>query len=178
MIDWGYDKKGWFLLVQYDHELAIISHYDEASYYSSQAGMDCNEFMWQGSIKQLISIAELKVDPCFPQRRFIPEDHQYLHWHILFDGIVAWDQLGRPDWSQTSRWGPFRAAQRASHSGRTPFAINVMMLCKNWSRAATVIQAAWRAWRWRLCVLWNPSSAVGRRRLAKEAARATSTEGS
>ena len=121
----------------------------------------------------LVSMAERHVDPSFPMRRMISEDHYYTHWHIFYDGISAWAELGKTDWSDTSRWGSSHGDHRFSWEHKTPSATNIVMLYKDWSHAATVIQAAWRAWRWRLFVLWNPSSVIGGKRLASEAAQAT-----
>lgn len=172
--DWGgYEKTGWFLLVNYECEFAIIVKYDEGSYYSSQTGICCKELMWQGSIRQLLSMAELKVDPSFPKRRMIPDDHYYTHWRSFYEGIIAWAKLGKPDWSNTSRWGPIHEDDCLFYGKKTPFSENMKMLYEKWSHAATIIQAAWRAWTRRLFVLWNPSSPLGNRRLALEAAKAT-----
>ena len=41
-------------------------------------------------------------------------------------------------------------------------------------KKAALIQRAYRSWRWRKDVLWNPHTELGARRLALEAARACS----
>ena len=62
----GYDESGWFVLVHYESESAVIAKYDEQSYFSSQTGINCEKFVWQGSLWQLTQMAELCLDPSFP----------------------------------------------------------------------------------------------------------------
>lgn len=169
--DYGWHKEGWFVLVNYNRQTSIIANFMEESYFSSQTGMECQSFVWQGATEQLVHMAKLMLDPRFPERGMLPDDFNYEHWRSLYEGICAWVQVGRPDWSSTSRWGPGRQEHIFS---KTPFATNMTQLCREQSQAATIIQAAWRGWSWRLSVLWNPHSVIGARWLAAQAAHSLS----
>lgn len=177
----GNEMSGWFLLVDYDSKSAIITNYEEnESSYSSQAGMDTNHFVWQGPVDMLISMATLLRDPKFPDREMLPEDINYQHWCCFFSGICSWAQLGCPDWSGTHRLGPGRPIylrrQPKHRTNQTPFAKNMTALYHQHSHAATTIQAAWRGWKTRMSVLWNPHTVIGKRKLAAEADRETEPE--
>ena len=167
--DWGYEKEGWFVLVNFDSNSAVIASFAEQSYFSSQTGICCDKFIWQGLTATLLSMTTLRRDPSFPERQMLPEDSNYQHWCSLYDGLCAWRQFGSPDWSETSRWGPGTSAWIK----KTPFAVNMSQVYRQQSHAATVIQAAWRGWTTRMFVLWNPHTDVGKRRLAAEAGRMT-----
>ena len=169
--DYGYEKEGWFVLVNYDSKSAVIASFDEQSYFSSQTGICCESCIWQGLIETLLSMAVLRRDPTFPERQMLPEDDKYQHWCSLFEGLCAWAQFGCPDWSNTTRWGPDNDIPMWKI--KTPFAVNMTQMYKRQSHAAIVIQAAWRGWAARMFVLWNPHTDIGRRRLAAEASRAT-----
>lgn len=170
--DWGYEREGWFVLVNYESKSAVIASFDEKSYFSSQTGMCCDNFIWQGLLETLLTMAVLRRDPSFPKRQMLPEDTNYQHWCCLYEGLCAWAQFGCPDWSGTSRWGPDKGT--SVWIKKTPFAVNLTQMYKRQSHAATVIQAAWRGWAARMFVLWNPHTDIGKRRLAAEASRATS----
>ncbi|DBA66450.1 TPA: hypothetical protein ACH3X2_002427 [Trebouxia sp. C0005] len=172
--DYGYDKNGWFVLVNYETELAIIASFDEQSYFSSQNGMDCDKYLWEGTLDALVEMARLRRDVSIPWREILPEDHNFQHWSNLYKGICSWEKLGYVNWSDTSRWGPWD--KRSLWKQKTPFADNITALYLRFTHAATLIQAVWRGWKWRLSVLLNPHTSVGRRRLLLEADTAVRME--
>lgn len=169
--DYGYDKKGWFVLVNYETRLALIAKFDEQSYFSSQSGIEVDKFIWEGSLYTLLDMASLHRDVTIPERPLQPGDHNFQHWCSLYDGIVAWAQLGEVDWSGTSRWGPWDKTR--CWRRKTPFAENMTKIFQQQTRAATLIQAAWRGWKWRLSVLQNPHTIIGHAKLMNAARKAT-----
>ena len=184
--DPGTDKWGWLLLVNYDSMLAIVIRFVEIdSSYSNQGRVCFDEFIWQGPTSTFIYMALLIRDPKFripddfPEREALQAVLSLQHWGWFLDGVVSWAQLSTPDWSATTRRGSTPWA--GTHFGlpkfgnQTPFARNLKHLYHQ-SQAATVIQAAWRGWKTRMSVLWNPHTVVGKRRLAAEADKETETE--
>lgn len=173
-------KTGWFLLVNFDSNSAIIIEFvDTESFYHTQGGISFKSFVWQGSIDKLIRMARLLQNPEFPEHRLVPEDFNYQHWCCFYDGISAWAGHCSLDWSATCRRVPMPWAHVPAPFGlpecghnQLPFAKNLKGLL-NQSRAATVIQAAWRGWKTRMSVLWNPHTVIGQRRLAAEAGKET-----
>ncbi len=160
----GWEKEGWFVLNNYDTHTAVIVGFFEGSYYSSQQGIREHAPRWQGGTEELVRLATDKNDHRCPGRRMMPDDVDFEAWCELYEGIRSWSLLGCPDWSNEGRWGPYlRSWQRFA---KTPFATNVTRI-----RAATVIKAAWRGWRWRLSVLFNPHTSIGRRKLSMAAGK-------
>ena len=72
----------------YQKRSAVIAKFDEDSYYSSQTGIsNCDDFLWQGSVEQLLSLARQHADVSLPGRTMFKEDQEYNDWCCLYDGI-------------------------------------------------------------------------------------------
>ena len=165
-----YEKAGYFLLVNMIVSTARIVPYYEESYYSSKAGIRAQgeDVVWEGALEELFRMAEQKLDPKMPVRTLCPQDFDYEVWTQLFGGIAAWRQEGcptsRPQWHGRMRGGTWESGN-AYEQRKTPYADERIEITRMRMKAAARIQAAFRGWRWRMCVLFNPHTEVGRRHL-------------
>lgn len=172
--DTGWQEWGVFLLVNMESREAIITAYFEDSYYSSKTGIQMDEFnvQWRGPLDGLFEIARRRRDPKVPARAILASDCDFAVWDELFRGILAWQAQGCPLWSGRGR-GPMRfdlfvpSNHRCYNGAKTPLARVVAAEWAASNAAATKIQAAFRGWRWRLTVLFNPHTELGRAYLAR-----------
>lgn len=120
----GTDRWGWLLLVNYDSKSAIVTEFvGTDSLYNSQGGVCFDKLLWQGPTDMLVRITN-RVRGNY---LLLPNDFQECevflrglqHWGCFLDGIIAWAQLGSPNWSATPLGSPDWSAtpRRGQHLG-------------------------------------------------------------
>lgn len=169
-IEEPYWEDGIFLLVAFESRMAKIVRYSEGSYFSSQVGIHENDVKWgPGALDELVSLARAKLDPAAVglRRKLQPGDNGYDQWSAMYDAVVVWAAAGFPAWRGRFTKGVF--SHFDEHKTRYAHVV------AREARAAVVIQAAYRAWKWRLETLYNPNTDVGARRIHAEFRRMTTT---
>lgn len=148
-----------------DHHVdceAMVVSFSEHSACSSLDGLS-QHAKWRGSCAQLLELASQRRDLAFPRRRLDPDDRDFQMWDELWAAVDAWAASGCPRWR--GRWQVGRTRGKLWQPHKVPEACQVIAE----HAAASRIQAAFRAWRWRRHVLWNPHTRVGAARLCRMA---------
>lgn len=178
----GYDEWGYFVLLRgadgadggasgsaiLGAEARIVP-YQEESYYSSQQGVEHSRPVWAGTVAALLDLADRRADPALPARALLPEDHDFAAWDDLYAALRAWRALGLP--GRLADVGLRRRTALPWAERKAPLARDVAEEWARRERAAARIQAAFRGWRWRLRVLFNPHTREGAAHLARQWAR-------
>lgn len=158
VMDNGREKNGFFVLVNKQVDMAKIVPFMEESYYSSKAGILEHRCVWQGSLSRLIDMSKMMMDLKVAGRILDPNDFDYNTWKQMYDAIQAWHEQGQPLWQ-----GRLKQMKHLHHwcSQKTPIAYDVIKSWNEKNKAAAKIQAAYRAWKWRINVLYNPHTIEG-----------------
>jgi hypothetical protein len=154
----GFEKNGFFLLVHKTKKYAKIVPFIEESFYSSLSGIRDHQYIWQGSIDELVHISDNMLDLNMNGRKIQSDDFDYATWDELYSGVRAWRDQGFPLWIGGMQ---IYGTREYWSSHKTPIAARVAHEWKQKQKAATLIQATYRAWKWRLNVLWNPNTDIG-----------------
>jgi hypothetical protein len=154
----GFEKNGFFLLVNKTKKYAKIVPFIEESFYSSLSGIRDHRCIWQGSIDELVHISDNMLDLNMNGRKIQSDDFDYATWDELYSGVRAWRDQGFPLWIGGMQ---IYGTREYWSSHKTPIAARVAHEWKQKQKAATLIQATYRAWKWRLNVLWNPNTDIG-----------------
>lgn len=174
-----FQEYGYFVLSKSVTDEALIVKYFEDSFYSSKHGIlwngeeDDKNALWHGTMDELFEIAELRRDLIIPSRIINPKDYDYGALNDMYRGILAWKAQGCPMWSGRARgeerWKLFVRVRDPYYSPtKTPLA---RVVAEEWDArnvAAAKIQAWFRAWQWRLKVLYNPNTEIGKAYLLRK----------
>jgi hypothetical protein len=140
---------------------AKIMPFFEGSFYSSLQGIKDDNSVWEGDDRELMYIAEHMLDPKMRARQLCKDDFDFEIWDAMYKGVVAWRDNGFPLWRGRQGVSILRGAAYWNRV-KTPEAKEVAAAWTRMNDAATVISAAFRGWIWRLRVLYNPHTEVGR----------------
>jgi hypothetical protein len=75
-----------FLAVVKDNEAALL----DISHCSCYDTWYSGGWYWEGTVEELISLAQENADPNIPSRAMSPEDYDYCHMTAVYNQILEW----------------------------------------------------------------------------------------
>ena len=89
--DEDYNESGWVCVYDLKDDKYALGHYSHCSCFGTWEALE-DGWNWEGSLQELLGLANNMLDPDMPERKISPEDYDLDHLTAVYQQIIQWQK--------------------------------------------------------------------------------------